>query len=96
MAGSEASKKLNALGFKVSQTSRVDPSPYGTVITQSITGPTAPGARIALSVSSSRAPVVPSPSQPTPPRPPITVVSGPGQPPITLAPGAIVPGIPPP
>ncbi len=98
IAGSDATKQLSALGFKVTQTSQPSAGRYGTVLSQSITGPAAPGATIALSVSSSRTPaVLPPGTRPPDPQPPrITVAPVPGRPPIVLLPGAVVPGIPPP
>ena len=97
MSGSEASKQLSALGFKVSQNSQPNAAQYGTVLSQSITGPAAPGAKISLSVSSGPKTVAPPPNRPPAAKPsPITVAPIPGQPPRVLAPGEVVRGIPPP
>ena len=95
ISSSDASKQLSDLGFTVTQTSQANGSTQGTVVSQSITGPAAPGATVTLSVSTGQAPSGQG-LQPAPQGRQTIQVPIPGVPPIVLPPGVIVPGIAPP
>jgi len=100
ISATDASRQLNELGFKVNQTSEANGSSRGTVLSQSITGPSAPGATIDLVVSTGQAPVRPNPAPPTAPGPggqQTIQIPVPGVPPIVLPPGVTlpIPGVPP-
>jgi membrane peptidoglycan carboxypeptidase len=91
ISASDATKQLSELGFKVTQTSQANGSSRGTVVAQSVTGPTAPGSTVTLYVSTGQAPPGPAPGAQQTIQVPV-----PGVPPIVLPPGVVVPGIPPP
>jgi len=56
IAVTDATRQLSDNGFYVTQTSQANGSTQGTVVSQSITGPAAPGSTIVLSVSTGHAP----------------------------------------
>jgi len=95
IASTDAVKQLSELGFEVTQTSQANGSVQGTVVGQSLTGPSAPGATITLYVSTGRAPAgrQAAPSQPGQQTIQVPI---PGVPPIVLPPGVVIPGITPP
>jgi len=95
IASTDAVKQLSELGFKVTQTSQANGSVQGTVVGQSLSGPSAPGATITLYVSTGRAPAGRQAAPPQPGQQTIQVPV-PGVPPIVLPPGVVIPGIPPP
>ncbi|MEO9220319.1 MAG: transglycosylase domain-containing protein, partial [Mycobacteriaceae bacterium] len=96
ISASDASKQLSDLGFKVTQTSQANGSIRGTVIGQSITGPSTPGATVTLTVSTGQAPPGSSGNGPQQPGQQTIQVPVPGVPPIVLPPGVVLPGVPPP
>jgi len=98
IAASDATRQLSDNGFYVTQTSQANGSTQGTVVSQSITGPAAPGSTIVLSVSTGHAPDTSTgPRTAASPGGQQTIqVPIPGVPPIVLPPGADIPGIPPP
>jgi len=94
IAASDAVKQLDELGFKVTQTSQANGSVRGTVVGQSITGPSAPGVYVTVYVSTGVLP--PTPNVPYDGGQQTIQIPVPGVPPIVLPRGVIVPGVPPP
>lgn len=106
IAATDASKQLTDLGFKVTQSSQANGSTRGTVVGQSITGPSAPGATVTLYVSTGQATFSRGGSgngsgngnggggNPAPQRQQTIQLPVPGIPPIVLPPGVTIPGAP--
>ncbi len=56
IAASDATQQLRAFGFNVTETSQANGTTQGTVVNQSITGASAPGTTVVLTVSTGHAP----------------------------------------
>jgi len=56
IAASDATQQLRAFGFNVTETSQANGTTQGTVVNQSITGSSAPGTTVVLTVSTGHAP----------------------------------------
>jgi len=99
IAASDATQQLRAFGFNVTETSQANGTTQGTVVNQSITGSSAPGTTVVLTVSTGHAPnQTPSRQSSSAPHggPQTIQVPVPGAPPIVLPPGfGTSPAVPP-